>query len=62
MNKNVGQLDRIIRLTVGVVLVLLAITGVIGWWGWLGIVLIITGATKTCPAYSALGVNTCKNE
>jgi len=62
MNKNVGSVDKKVRVAVGVLLVVLAIMGTIGWWGWLGVVLIITGSMNYCPAYSLLGVNTSKKE
>lgn len=62
MNKNIGSVDKKVRVAVGVLLVVLAITGTIGWWGWLGVILIITGSMNYCPAYSLLGVNTSKKE
>jgi hypothetical protein len=39
---------------------LLALTGTIGAWGWIGVLPLATGLMKTCPAYSLLGINTCK--
>ncbi len=59
MNKNEGNIDRILRITAGVVLVGLAATGTVGMWGWIGIVPIATGAMGWCPLYSMLGLNTC---
>ena len=35
MTSNVGGIDRILRIAIGAVLVLLALTGVVGVWGWL---------------------------
>jgi hypothetical protein len=29
-------------------------------WGYIGIVPILTGAFKFCPAYTLLGMNTCQ--
>ena len=57
--KNVGGLDRGLRIIVGLVLIALAATGTVGWWGWLGVVPLLTGLAGTCPAYSLLGMNTC---
>lgn len=57
---NVGNLDRLLRVFIGVVLIALAITGKVGPWGYIGIVPLITGLLRTCPAYSLLGVNSCK--
>jgi Protein of unknown function (DUF2892) len=60
MTRNVGGIDRILRITLGIVLVGLAATGTIGWWGWLGFVLLATGAMGWCPPYALLNFNTCK--
>lgn len=59
MNKNEGNIDRILRITAGVVLVGLAATGTVGMWGWIGIVPLATGAIGWCPLYTVLGLNTC---
>lgn len=60
MQINVGSPDRIIRIVVGAALILLALMGTIGAWGWIGIVPLLTGIFRFCPAYSLLGMNTCK--
>jgi len=59
MNRNIGTIDRVLRILVGVVLIALTVNGTIGWWGWLGVIPLLTGLVRTCPAYSVLGVNTC---
>ena len=59
MNHNVGGIDRILRIVVGLVLVGLAATGSVGWWGWIGVVPLLTGLLGSCPAYKLLGMNTC---
>ena len=59
MKINVGGIDRILRILVGVVLVDLAATGLVGWWGWLGVLPLATGLFRFCPAYPLLGINTC---
>jgi uncharacterized membrane protein YfcA len=59
MNKNVGGLDRIIRIAVGLALIAAAATGTIGLWGWIGVVPLLTGAMGWCPPYALLGLNTC---
>jgi hypothetical protein len=58
MKCNVGGIDRILRIVVGLVLIALALTGTVGIWGWIGIVPLATGLFKFCPAYTLLGVNT----
>lgn len=60
MKKNVGGMDRALRITVGLVLIALAATGTVGWWGWLGVVPLATGALGWCPPYALLGFSTCK--
>jgi hypothetical protein len=60
MTSNVGGIDRILRIVLGLVLIGLTLTGNIGVWGWLGIVPLATGASGWCPPYALLGFNTCK--
>ncbi len=62
MTKNIGNIERIIRIVGGLVLIALAATGTVGVWGWLGLVPLATGLTGWCPPYSLLGINTCKNK
>lgn len=59
MKSNVGGIDRILRIVIGLVLIGLTVTGTIGVWGWLGIVPLATGAIGWCPPYAMLGWNTC---
>jgi hypothetical protein len=59
MNSNVGGIDRVLRITVGLVLIALTLTSTIGLWGWLGLVPLATGALRFCPVYPLLGMNTC---
>jgi len=59
MQANVGTIDRVIRVVVGLCLIALAATGRIGAWGWIGILPLLTGLVRVCPAYSILGVKTC---
>jgi len=62
MKTNVGGMDRIIRIVLGLALIGLTVTGAIGVWGWLGIVPLATGAIGWCPPYAILGINTCKTK
>ena len=59
MNVNVGTVDRAIRIIVGVVLIAAAAMGKIGAWGYIGVLPLLTGLMRVCPAYSLIGVNTC---
>ncbi|MGA7268886.1 MAG: DUF2892 domain-containing protein [Aestuariivirga sp.] len=62
MTKNVGSIDRIVRIVIGLGLLWYAIfaapTGY-NWIGWIGVVPIITALIGNCPLYSILGVTTC---
>ncbi|MDE2593134.1 MAG: DUF2892 domain-containing protein [Burkholderiales bacterium] len=60
MKANVGGIDRMARISAGVVLIGLAATGVVGAWGWLGIVPLGTGLSGWCPAYLPFGISSCK--
>ena len=59
MSSNVGGIDRILRIVLGLVLIGLTFTGTIGVWGWLGVVPLATGAIGWCPPYAIFGFNTC---
>ena len=56
---NVGSIDRIVRVLIGLVLIGLTLSGTIGVWGWIGVVPLATGLIGWCPAYTLLGINTC---
>lgn len=59
MKSNVGGIDRMLRIVVGLVLIGLTLNGNIGVWGWLGLVLVATGAIGWCPPYALFGWSTC---
>ncbi|WP_443191701.1 YgaP family membrane protein [Pseudomonas indica] len=61
MKANVGTLDRGLRIAAGLILIGLSLSGVIGLWGWIGVVPLATGLFSFCPAYSLLGLTTCRN-
>ncbi|KAF0117544.1 MAG: hypothetical protein FD163_2404 [Hyphomonadaceae bacterium] len=60
MKTNEGNIDRILRVVVGLVLLALVFIGPKTPWGWIGVVPLLTGLLGVCPAYSLLGINTCK--
>jgi hypothetical protein len=62
MTKNVGGIDRILRIVVGIALIAAAATGAIGVWGYIGVVALGTGLMGWCPPYAILGFNTCKTK
>lgn len=59
MVKNVGGIDRILRIVLGLSLAMLAATGVLGPWAWLGLVVMATGVFSFCGLYRLLGIRTC---
>ncbi|RXR30467.1 YgaP family membrane protein [Sphingobium fluviale] len=56
---NVGGIDRVLRIILGVVLIALAVSGKLVPWGWIGVVPLLTGLFGTCPLYSLIGLSTC---
>lgn len=77
MKKNVGGYDRIARLIIGPLLILVGIAGYAGWalvaFGpvpqalasvilfVVGVILVVTGALQKCPLNSVLGVDTYRH-
>lgn len=64
MTKNMGSLDRTLRVVAALVLVVLALTGTItGTWAIIAYlvaaVFILTSVVRFCPAYLPFGFNTC---
>lgn len=59
--RNVGGLDRNLRLALGALLILGALLGY-GWWMWIGVVPLATGLMRSCPLYSIFGLSTCPME
>ena len=64
---NVGGIDRILRILVGLALISLVFFGekIIGQnvvWGWVGLLPLATGLFKICPAYSLFGFKTCSTD
>jgi hypothetical protein len=57
---NIGDTDRILRVIIGLVLIDLAMASMVGVWGYIGIAPLVTALFGFCPAYTLLGINTCK--
>lgn len=58
MKRNVGNVDRVIRIVIGLAILL---TGLYfgSWWGAVGLVPLLTAAIGWCPLYLPLGLSTC---
>ncbi len=61
MKKNIGSIERGLRVVLGLALLAWAIwgTGTYTWIGWVGIVPLATGLLGWCLPYQLLGINTC---
>jgi Protein of unknown function (DUF2892) len=57
-NINVGPNDAFLRVFAGLILLAFVLIGLEMAWGWIGIALILTGATRRCPAYLLAGIST----
>jgi len=60
MKKNIGGVERIVRVVVGIGILALAFVGPRSPWAYLGILPIVTGLVGWCPPYSLLGISTVK--
>ncbi|HEY8910566.1 MAG TPA: DUF2892 domain-containing protein [Desulfosporosinus sp.] len=59
MKCNVGGTERIIRIVLGSIILLMGLY-FRSWWGIIGLVPLITGAIRYCPLSAVLGISTCK--
>ncbi len=62
LKKNVGSIDRTLRILLGLALLLGFVLNREGAYSWLyliGVVPLVTGLMSSCPIYSILGLSTC---
>lgn len=61
MKSNVGNIDRVIRLVIGIGI---AIGGIIfeSYWGVIGVAILATAVFSFCPIYALLGIKTTVEE
>lgn len=59
MKCNVGTIDRLLRIILGLII---SIVGVVfdSWWGLIGIIPMATGLFQFCPLYVPLKISTIK--
>lgn len=60
MQLNVGGIDKILRVILGVALIAAAATGALPIWGYIGIVPLVTGLVNFCPLYTVFGFSSRK--
>jgi ABC-type polysaccharide/polyol phosphate export permease len=59
MSRNVGGLDRALRIIAGLCLIALVFVGPQTPWGWIGVIPLVTALAGFCPAYRLIGLSTC---
>ena len=59
MKSNVGGIDPIRHIVLGLAIIALTLTVTIGAWGWIGVVPVLTGALAICLLYTVLGFRSC---
>lgn len=61
MKKNIGNIERVIRVLagIGILSLIFILEGDTRWWGLIGIVPLATGVIGWCPPYAILGIKTC---
>lgn len=60
MQKNIGTIDRSLRIIIGIALISLVFVGPKTPWGWIGLIPLVTALISWCPLYRIVGVNTCQ--
>jgi len=59
MEKNIGGVDRAIRIILGLLIIGVGLYYK-NWWGLVGIIPLLSGIRGSCMMYKLLGINTCK--
>jgi hypothetical protein len=60
MKKNVGGIDKTLRIIVGLVLIALVFVGPKTPWGWVGLIPLLTGIFNFCPLYLPTKMSSAK--
>jgi hypothetical protein len=61
MKKNIGNLEQVIRIVAGLVVIALGIIFQ-SWWGLVGIVFLLTATIRVCPLYTLLGISSLNDK
>lgn len=62
MERNIGDIERVVRILAGLGILSLVFVGPQSLWGLVGVVPIFTGLSGWCPPYQLLGISTCKRK
>jgi len=60
MKQNIHNVERVVRVIVGMVITSLVFIGPQSAWGWLGLIPVATGIIGWCPPYALFGFSTRK--
>ena len=60
MTRNLGIIDRVLRISIGLLLLIATSAHLLGLWGLIGVVPLVTGLFSFCPMYLFFGIKTCK--
>ncbi len=61
MKKNVGTIDRLLRIILGLIIALIGVL-LDSWWGLIGIIPLATGLFTWCPIYSPFHISTVQKD
>jgi len=62
MKTNIGSIERILRIVIGLALVVATAMSQLPVWGYIGVVPLATGLMGWCPPYAIFGISTCKTK
>jgi len=60
MEKNIGTIDKVVRILVGLALIALVFVGPQTPWGWIGVPVILIALVGWCPLYKLVGFSSCR--
>jgi hypothetical protein len=60
MKPNIGNVERVVRVVVGLAVLSLAFVGPRSPWAYLGILPVLSGVVGWCPPYALLGISTVR--
>jgi ABC-type branched-subunit amino acid transport system permease subunit len=60
MPANIGTIDRVLRIIVGLAILSLVFVGPKSLWGLVGLIPLGTAVFGFCPAYALFGIRTCQ--
>lgn len=61
MKKNIGSTDKVLRLIIGILIIVIGLVTK-SWWGLIGLIPIATALIGWCPLYVPFGITTCKTK